>query len=48
MFIGFGGSLATKCTSLNNEQCKTRPALIDLNHFSEISGRICVPNKTKL
>ena len=35
MFIGllsFSGSLATKCLLLNNEQCKTRPFLIDLNH----------------
>ena len=53
--------------SLNNEQCKTRPALTDLNPvelnyylfmigldkcsgscdtLTEISARICVPNKT--
>ena len=34
MFIGllsFSGSLATKCISLNNEQCKTRPFLINFN-----------------
>ena len=29
--LNFTGSLATKCMSLNNEQCKTRPFLIDLN-----------------
>ena len=28
--LSFSGSLATKCMSLNNEQCKTRPTLIDL------------------
>ena len=34
MFIGlksFNGSLAGKCMSLNNEQCKIRLTLIDLN-----------------
>ena len=34
IFIGllsFSGSLATKCMSLNNEQCQTRSFLIDLN-----------------
>ena len=34
MFVGllsFSGSLATKYMSLNNEKCKTRPFLIDLN-----------------
>ena len=34
MFIGllsFTGSLASKFISLNNEQCDTRPFLIDLN-----------------
>ena len=34
MFIGllsFSRSLATKCMSLNNEQCKTRTFIIDLN-----------------
>ena len=33
-FIGllnFDRSLATKCVSLNNEQCMTKPALTDLN-----------------
>ena len=29
MIINFSGSLATKYMSLNNEQCKTRPFLID-------------------
>ena len=29
--LGFNGSLATKCVSLNNEPCMTRPTLIDLN-----------------
>ena len=29
--IKFSGFLATKFESLNNGQCKTRPALIDLN-----------------
>ena len=29
--LSFSGSLQTKCRSLNNEQCKTRPFLIDLN-----------------
>ena len=54
--------------SLNNEKCKSRPFLIDLNPIklkyypfmitlekcngscntlSKISGRVCVPNKTK-
>ena len=37
MFIGlslsFSGSLVTKCISLNNEQCKIGPTLIDLNHL---------------
>ena len=31
VLLSFIGSLATKCMSLNNEQCKTRPTLIDLN-----------------
>ena len=29
--LSFTGSLATKCMSLNNEQCRTRPFLIDSN-----------------
>ena len=29
MIINFSGSLAAKYMSLNNEQCKTRPFLID-------------------
>ena len=29
--LSFSGSLATKCTSLNNEPCVIRPNLIDLN-----------------
>ena len=29
--LSFSGSLPTKCMSLNNEQCKIRRALIDLN-----------------
>ena len=29
--LSFSGSLATKYTSLNNQPCMTRPALIDLN-----------------
>ena len=35
MFIGllsFSGYLATKCMSLNNEQCQAKLTLIDLNH----------------
>ena len=34
MFIGllsFNGFLVTECMLLNNEQCKTSPALINLN-----------------
>ena len=34
MFLGLlncSGYLAIKCMSFNNEQCKTRPFLIDLN-----------------
>ena len=31
VLLSFTGSLATKCMSLNNKQCKTRLALIDLN-----------------
>ena len=30
--LSFSRSLAAKCLLLNNEQCKTRPFLIDLNH----------------
>ena len=66
--LSFSGSLATKLMSLNNEKCKTRPFIIDLNPVelkyypyiitldkcngscntrSEISGRICVLNKTE-
>ena len=29
--LGFSGSLATKCVSLNNEPCMIRPTLTDLN-----------------
>ena len=29
----FSASLATRCMSLNNEPCMTRPTFIDLNHF---------------
>ena len=35
MFMGllsFRGPLTTECMSLNNEQFKTRPFLIDFNH----------------
>ena len=28
--LGFGGSLATKCVSMNNQSCMKRPMLIDL------------------
>ena len=34
MFIelsSFGGSLATKCVSLNNQPCQARPTFIDVN-----------------
>ena len=31
MVLYFGESLATKCLSLNNHLCTSRPALIDLN-----------------
>ena len=29
--LRFDGSLTTKCMSLNNELCMTRPTLVDLN-----------------
>ena len=29
--LSFTGSLATKCVSVNNEPCMTRPTLIDSN-----------------
>ena len=29
--LSFCGSLTTKCVSINNEKCMTRPILIDLN-----------------
>ena len=29
--IWLGGSLATKCVSLNNQTCTSRPTVIDLN-----------------
>ena len=66
--LSFSRSLIIKCMSLNNEQCKIIPTLIDLNtielkyypfmisldkcsgncnNLSEISGRICVANKTE-
>ena len=32
VLLSFSGSLATKCVSVNNEPCRTRPTLIDLNH----------------
>ena len=31
--LSFSGFLPTKLMSLNNEHCKTRPFLIDLNHI---------------
>ena len=31
VLLNFSGSLATKCTYLNNEPCMTRTTLIDLN-----------------
>ena len=31
LLLGFGRSFATKCVSLNNQQCAARPPLIDLN-----------------
>ena len=30
--LSFNGPLATKCMSVNNDPCMTRPTLIDLNH----------------
>ena len=32
VLLSFSRSLATKCVSVNNEPCRTRPTLIDLNH----------------
>ena len=29
--LSFNGSVATKCISLNNQLCMTRPTIIDLN-----------------
>ena len=29
--LGFGGSLAKKCVSLNNQLCLTRPTLTDVS-----------------
>ena len=37
--LSFGGSLATKCVSLNNQPCQVRPTLIDVSsneHFLSI------------
>ena len=31
MLLSFGGSLTTKCVSLSNEPCMTKPTFIDLN-----------------
>ena len=31
LLLSFSGSSATKCMSLNKEQCQTRPFVIDLN-----------------
>ena len=31
VLLGFGGSLATKCTSMNNQSCMVRITLTDLN-----------------
>ena len=31
VLLNFSGSLVTKCVSLNNELCMSRPNLIDLN-----------------
>ena len=31
LMLCFGGALAIKCVSMNNEQCMVRPTLIDLN-----------------
>ena len=31
VLLNFGQSLATKCMSLNNEPCMTRPFFVDLN-----------------
>ena len=44
VLLGFGGSLATKCTSMNNQSCMVRIALTDLNPDKPF-GRICLPNK---
>ena len=48
-FIGllrFIGSLATKCMSLNNEQCQNRAALFDLN-FVELNNYPFITNVDK-
>ena len=31
--LSFSESLATKCVSLDNEPCMTKPTLVDLNHI---------------
>ena len=31
LVLSFGGSLATKCISMNNQPCMVRPTVIDLN-----------------
>ena len=31
VLLSFSGCLATKCGSLNNEPCMTRPTVFDLN-----------------
>ena len=31
--MSFSESLATKCVSLDNEPCMTKPTLVDLNHI---------------
>ena len=35
VLVSFSGSLAPKCISLNDVQCKTRPTFIDLNSRKE-------------
>ena len=57
MFIGLlrlSGSLANKCMSLNNEQCKAIPALFNLNpielncYWFMFMFRISVQNKKEM
>ena len=38
VLLSFSGSLATKCTALNNQTCFTRPTVIDLNSDENNQG----------